>query len=501
MKQFAALFATLDQTTRTNTKVAALADYFRTAPEADRLWTIALFSGRRPKRAITTTRLREWAAERAGIPLWLFEESYPIVGDLAETIALVLPPPSTTHDASLAAWIDHLRALKDADDETRKEQVLAAWEGLTPLERLVFNKLLTGGFRIGISRKLMTRALAQALNRDEAEIAHRLMGDWTPDTTTWADLIESHDPTDTLSRPYPFCLAYGLEDGPESLGPPADWLAEWKWDGIRGQVIVRGGQVFIWSRGEELMTDRFLELAPLCDLLPDGTVIDGELLAHDGAAPLPFAALQKRITRKTVPKKLLTEAPVILMAYDLLEQGGRDLRDTPFAERRDRLDQLTTDLLHHLGRPARYPPDRPRPPRRGADAQAPQRPLSRGPQKGRLVEMETRSAHHRCGDDLCPAGPRAARQPLHRFHLRGLGRRHARALHQGLFRPHRCRVPPDHRLGPQEHDRALRPGAPGPPRTCVRDRIRGHSGQPAPQIRRRIALSPHGPLAPRQADP
>jgi len=162
MKDFAALFATLDQTTRTNTKVAALAGYFRTAPEADRLWTIALFSGRRPKRAITTTRLREWAAERAGIPLWLFEESYPIVGDLAETIALVLPPPSTSQDASLAAWIDRLRALKDAEDASRKAQVLAAWEGMTPLERLVFNKLLTGGFRVGISRKLMTRALAQA---------------------------------------------------------------------------------------------------------------------------------------------------------------------------------------------------------------------------------------------------------------------------------------------------------------------------------------------------
>src|SRR6056297_3007826 len=344
MKQFAALFATLDQTTRTNTKVAALADYFRTAPEADRLWTIALFSGRRPKRAITTTRLREWAAERAGIPLWLFEESYPIVGDLAETIALVLPPPSTTHDASLAAWIDHLRALKDADDETRKEQVLAAWEGLTPLERLVFNKLLTGGFRIGISRKLMTRALAQALGRDEAEIAHRLMGDWTPDSTTWADLIESHDPTDTLSRPYPFCLAYGLEDGPESLGPPADWLAEWKWDGIRGQVIARAGQVFVWSRGEELMTDRFPEFAGLAQMLPDGTVLDGEILPFDGENPLPFNALQKRLGRKTVPAKLLREAPVVLLAYDLLEEGGQDLRALPFADRRARMDRLLATI-------------------------------------------------------------------------------------------------------------------------------------------------------------
>lgn len=344
MKEFAALYATLDQTTRTTTKLAALADYFRTAPEPDRLWTIALFSGRRPKRAITTTRLREWAAARAGIPLWLFEESYPIVGDLAETIALVLPPPSTSHDASLADWIDHLRALDHAEDTTRKAQVLAAWEGMTPLERLVFNKLLTGGFRIGISRKLMTRALAQALDRDEAELAHRLMGDWTPDSTTWANLIESRDSADALSRPYPFCLAHGLEDGPESLGDPADWLAEWKWDGIRAQVIARGGQIFLWSRGEELMTDRFPELATLRDLLPDGTVIDGELLAHDGDAPLPFAALQKRITRKTVPRKLLTEAPAILMAYDLLEQGGHDLRGTPFAERRTRLDRLISAM-------------------------------------------------------------------------------------------------------------------------------------------------------------
>jgi DNA ligase-1 len=344
MKAFAALFATLDQTTRTTTKLAALAGYYRTAPDPDRLWAIALFSGRRPKRAITTTRLREWAAERAGIPLWLFEDSYAVVGDLAETIALVLPPPSTSHDASLGAWIDHLRALKDADDSTRKAQVLAAWEGLEPLERLVFNKLITGGFRVGVSAGLMTRALAQATGRDPAELAHRLMGDWSPDSTTWADLIESHDPGDSLSRPYPFCLAYGLEEAPESLGPPDDWLAEWKWDGIRGQVIARGGQVFIWSRGEELMTDRFPELADLRRLLPDGTVIDGEVLAHDGTAPLPFAALQKRITRKTVPKKLLTEAPVILMAYDLLEQDGRDLRAMPLAERRARLETLVRAL-------------------------------------------------------------------------------------------------------------------------------------------------------------
>jgi len=340
VRDFAALFATLDQTTRTNAKVAALAAYFRSAPEADRLWCVALFSGRRPKRVMTTTRLREWAAERAGLPLSLFEESYGVVGDLAETIALVLPPPERREDASLAERIAGLRDLAQLDEDTRKAHVLAAWDGMEPLERLVFNKLLTGGFRVGISRKLMTRALAQALERDEAEIAHRLMGEWTPDSTTWAELIEAPDSADSASRPYPFCLAYGLEDAPESLGDPADWLAEWKWDGIRGQVIVRGEAIFVWSRGEELMTDRFPEFARLRESLPDGTVIDGEILAHDGADPLPFAALQKRITRKSVPKKLLREAPVVLMAYDLLEEDRADLREVPFAERRARLDAL-----------------------------------------------------------------------------------------------------------------------------------------------------------------
>ncbi|MEL6118887.1 MAG: ATP-dependent DNA ligase [Pseudomonadota bacterium] len=345
MKDFAALYGLIDQTTKTNTKVAALANYFRTAPDADRLWTIALFSGRRPRRAITTTKLREWAAERAGIPLWLFEEAYPIVGDLAETIALVLPDATQSHDQGLAEWIIHLRSLDAQEEEARKTAILDAWNRMNALERLVFNKLLTGGFRVGISRKLMTRALAQATDRDEAELAHRLMGDWTPDTTSWTTLIETEDKTADLSRPYPFCLAYGLDDmAPEDLGTPEDWLAEWKWDGIRGQLILREGQHFTWSRGEELMTDRFPELARAVDFLPSGTVLDGEILAWQNEAPLPFNDLQKRIGRKTVPKKLLKDAPVILLAYDLLEEGGEDLRTHPMAERRARLDTLLKDL-------------------------------------------------------------------------------------------------------------------------------------------------------------
>lgn len=344
MKQFATLFSAIDQSTKTNAKVAAMAQYFTQASDADRLWTIAIFSGRRPKRAVTTTKLREWASERAGIPLWLFEECYPIVGDLAETIALVLPPATHTIDRSLSEWITILRDLKDVEDDAKKQTVLDAWDGLPTTERFLFNKLITGGFRIGVSQKLMTRALAQATDKPEAELAHRLMGDWTPDTITWHALIEAEDASAHASRPYPFYLAHGLEDSPQALGPPDDWQAEWKWDGIRGQLILRDNRYFVWSRGEELMTDRFPELARALDLLPQGTVLDGEILVWGEGGPQSFNALQKRIGRKTVPKKLLQDAPVVLYAYDVLEWGGQDLRETPLATRRDILERVLADM-------------------------------------------------------------------------------------------------------------------------------------------------------------
>ncbi|WP_417207122.1 ATP-dependent DNA ligase [Antarctobacter sp.] len=344
MKRFAALFAAIDQTTKTSVKTKAMADYFSHAPDSDKLWCIALFSGRRPKRAVTTTDLRTWAAERAGIPLWLLEESYPIVGDLAETLALILPPPTQTSDHSLSHWIDVLRALHDVPLENRKPRILDAWDRLDTTERFLFNKLITGGFRIGVSRKLMTRALAQATGQPEATLAHKLMGGWTPETTSYHALIEAEDPAADQSRPYPFYLAHQLDGAPDALGDPADWQAEWKWDGIRGQVILRDTAYHVWSRGEELMTDRFPEFARAVDFLPPGTVLDGEIVAWDGSQPLPFNTLQPRIGRKTVPKKLLREAPVILLAYDLLEHNGRDLRDAPLAQRRATLDALLADL-------------------------------------------------------------------------------------------------------------------------------------------------------------
>jgi DNA ligase 1 len=344
MNRFAALFVALDGTTKTGAKTAALADYFRQAPEPDRVWTVALLTGRRPKRAVNATELRLWAAEVAGIPDWLFEESYTVVGDLAETIALLLPPPGTATDVSLDQAIRSLIQLTGHPLETRKAAVLHAWAQLPATERFLYNKLLTGGFRMGVAQGLLTRALAQATGVEEATLAHRLMGNWDPAHMTFASLIAGDTGGD--ARPYPFALASQLEGGPDTLGPPEDWLAEWKWDGIRGQLIARPGAFALWSRGEELITDRFPDLTPLADFLPPGTVIDGEILAWDTAQtrPLPFAALQKRIGRKTVPKSLLAEAPARMLAYDLLEDAGTDIRDQPLSHRRARLNAILQAL-------------------------------------------------------------------------------------------------------------------------------------------------------------
>jgi DNA ligase-1 len=340
MKHFASLFIQLDQTTKTNDKIKALAGYFEAVSDRDKLWTIAILSHRRPKRSVTTTLLRTWAAEQGGLPLWLFEESYHIVGDLAETIALVLPPPAQKSDRSLSDWIDFIRNLEDMPEAAKKEQILYAWSCLNREERFVFNKLITGGFRLGVSQKLMVRALALFTGLEENILAHRLMGAWSPDTDSFGALILQDNPADMLSRPYPFFLCYGLESSTEELGNPDDWMAERKWDGIRAQLLVREGQLFVWSRGEELITDKFPEFAALPDILPDYTVIDGEIIPWKEDKPLGFQVLQTRIGRKNVTKKVLQEAPVILMAYDLLEWEGRDFRERPFVERRHQLEEM-----------------------------------------------------------------------------------------------------------------------------------------------------------------
>lgn len=340
MRAFANLYTRLDQTTKTNTKVAELARFFDQANDEDRLWTVAILSHRRPKRTVNTTLLRHWAAELAGIPLWLFEESYHVVGDLSEAIALTLPKAHSSNKAGLTYWIEYIKALDKLEETEKKQRVTDAWMQMDYTERLVFNKLIMGGFRIGVSQKLMVRALAQSTAIDENTLAHRIMGDWTPDKTTFEDLILTKDPLEDVSKPYPFYLAYALEDSPEDLGLPKDWIAERKWDGIRGQLIVRKGELFVWSRGEELVTDKFPEYHPLAEILPDGTVIDGEILPYKDGQPLTFNDLQTRIGRKNVTKKILEKAPVVLVAYDLLEWEGQDIRERPMEERRALLEQL-----------------------------------------------------------------------------------------------------------------------------------------------------------------
>ena len=340
MKRFAQLFQRLDQTTKTNTKVEALSQYFLKAPFQDRLWTIALLSHKRPRRTVNTSLLRTWAAELSHIPDWLFEESYHIVGDLAESIALVLPKPVKTSNKSLSEWINMIIDLKDADDGYKKDQILTAWQSLNHRERFVFNKLITGGFRIGVSQKLMTRALAKATQIEESVLAHRLMGDWSPLQTTFEKLVLEPNPLENISKPYPFYLAYALDGTLEDLGDPSDWLVERKWDGIRGQIIVRDNQVFVWSRGEELLTDRFPEFCKLKDRLPSGTVIDGEILPYKNGKPLSFQALQTRIGRKNVSRKVLSDAPVIMKTFDLLEHNGEDIRQFSFHRRRELLEAL-----------------------------------------------------------------------------------------------------------------------------------------------------------------
>lgn len=344
MKRFCDLFTALDQTNSTLKKVDALAGYFDGAAEADKLWTIAILSSRRPRRSVTTKELRSWAAELGGIPDWLFEESYSVVGDLAECIALVLPEPNFSSDKTLTHWIHEIRDLKGLEDTDKKTRVKAAWNELGRTERFIFNKLITGGFRMGVSQKLMTRALSRHSGIEEDALAYRLMGDWTPDTISYHDLLHAEDDAAMNSRPYPFYLAYPLEGEPEDLADPADWMIERKWDGIRGQVIARDGAVHVWSRGEELITDKFPEFHSLASMLPNGTVLDGEILPWRGGEPLPFAILQTRIGRKKVTKSVLEKAPVILMAYDLLEAGGGDIRGLALDERRMALEELIASV-------------------------------------------------------------------------------------------------------------------------------------------------------------
>jgi DNA ligase-1 len=342
MKRFAALIAELESTSKTTRKVDAIVAYFSQAPPADAAWALSFLSGERLKRTIAPSKLTQFAIEESNVPEWLFFESHDAVGDLGETIALLLPSPQRVSDGerSLAEWVEEvLLPLQGQKEEVQREAVAAAWRALGARERLVVNKILTGSFRVGVAHGLVLRALAKWSGLPERTLASRLAGTWRPSAESWSRLLSTEDTARDVSAPYPFLLAHPVED-PDALGDAHRWASEWKWDGIRGQLIRREGQCFIWSRGEELVTERYPEVVQAARTLPDGTVMDGELLAWSGDSPLPFQSMQRRIGRRTLSPKLLADVPVAFLAFDLLEENGVDLRDVPWSERRERLERL-----------------------------------------------------------------------------------------------------------------------------------------------------------------
>jgi len=343
MKYFTELFQAIDASTKTNDKVAALVHYFQKAPDVDKVWAIALLTGNKPKRPVKTTELRIWAAEITGIPLWLIEESYYVVGDLAETLSHLIGKneSTSTKEIKLHELIIQLKRLVNSSIEEKKDLITRFWKQRTKSENFVFNKLITGNFRMGLSKQLVIKGLAIYLERDDKEITHRLMGKWDPEKETMESLFSDSSLVSKDYLPYPFFLAYPLEEEPSSfLGDMKDWFLEKKYDGIRGQIIVRNNEVYVWSRGEELLTDKFPEFHVLNQYLPDGTVIDGEIIPWKDGAPLPFGIMQTRIGRKNLSSKSLTDAPLVMICYDLMEYKGTDIRHLPLTIRRDKLIEL-----------------------------------------------------------------------------------------------------------------------------------------------------------------
>jgi len=350
MKRFAQLYAELDTTTSTREKLAALARYYAAAPAADAAWATYFLAGGKPRQVVPTRLLREIALRASGLDGWLLDECYLAVGDFSETVALVLPPPMLEDATGLSEWVEQrLAPLRGAAPDVIEQRLRDYWDRLGTRERFLLGKLISGAFRVGVSRLLVQRALATHAGIDPNTVAQRMMGytdgSVAPTAERFAALIDAAAAHRGSGQPYPFFLAHQLNAEPATLGDVHDWMIEWKYDGIRAQVVHHGGTVWIWSRGEDLITARFPEIEAAGCALPDGTVIDGEILAWQDERPRPFALLQQRIGRKTLTNKILAQAPVALIAYDLLEQAGSDIRPLPQRERRLRLEQVVATTL------------------------------------------------------------------------------------------------------------------------------------------------------------
>ncbi len=343
MRRFADVFDLVDRTTSTTAKVAAMTAYFRTAPPGDAAWAVFFLTGRRLKRLVPWTALRDWTLEATGLAPWLLEDCYAVVGDGAETMALVLDqlPAAPSEPVSLSTWVDRIMELRRLDPAAQSARVQEWWRALDRRQRFVLLKLITGELRLGVSQPLVIRALSEASGLAVSIVASRLAGDWNP-SPEWFGSVVSPVGTgsEDVSRPYPFYLASPLEQPVETLGDPAAWLVERKWDGIRAQLVRRGDATFLWSRGEELITHRFPEVVAAATHLPNGTVLDGEILAFSDGRPLPFSALQQRIGRQRQVAQLMRAVPVLYMAFDQIEHKGEDCRLEPLSARRTMLASL-----------------------------------------------------------------------------------------------------------------------------------------------------------------
>lgn len=384
--RFVTLFDSLDHTTSLNQKLDALESYLRAAPSADVAWAVFFLTGRRLKRLVNSRNLRDWAAAHTGLPAWLIEDCYHTVGDLAETLAILCaargadeaswvaagdspvdgkfsdsarggPPrtenttsepyrpnhsvPNAIISASLAEFVEtRLAPLATLSEPEQRAEIVGWWKQLSERECFIAHKLVTGAFRVGVSSSMVAKALARVAGQKVEVIEHRLMGDWGPSPAFGERLVAPEDFSTEKSRPYPFFLATQLDVDPATLGAPDEWLAEWKWDGIRAQLIVRGGAVFLWSRGEELVGERFPEITTAARSLPDGTVLDGEIAIWNNDRVQPFSSLQTRIGRKNLTSRILQDLPAVLLVFDILELDGQDWRDRPLKERRATLERL-----------------------------------------------------------------------------------------------------------------------------------------------------------------
>ena len=495
MREFATLLDRLSYTPARNGKLRLLSDYFRRAPDPARGYALAAITGTLSIEAVKAASVRALAEAR--VDPQLFGWSYDYVGDLAETVALIWPAqPGANRPPDLAEVVETLRAA------SRREapQLVAGWlDALDPTGRWALLKLMTGALRIGVSARLAKTALAEfgGVTLDEVEeVWHGL----TPPYETLFAWLEKRAPrpeVGDLALFRPLMLANPLEEGELESLDPADYLAEWKWDGIRVQAVSRpSGERRLFSRTGDDIGRAFPDLL---EQFAFDAVIDGELLVGAADAVAPFNDLQQRLNRKTVTAKMTQDYPAFLRAYDILFEGGEDLRVLPFAERRQRLESLArpggarprrplaAGALRPLGGIGGVARQRPRRRHRRADAEAEGQHLCRRPAARPLVQMETRRTHGRSGTDVCPARPWQTFVLLFGLHLRRLGvgargRVATDAGRQGLFRFHRSGIASPRQMGSRQYGGPLRAGARGAAGPRAGGGVRQHPRLDAAQI-------------------